>query len=156
MPSGAASMTPKPGGNGQRYNGCMKIELSPIERQALKAKAHALVPLVIIGDNGLSASVIREIERTLSAHELIKIRVNSIDREERAAWLESICGTLNAAPVQIIGKTLVIWRLSPEKVKERAKAARPAQKRKGPRLTKHQEEMIATGQLKPKAKRQPR
>ncbi|MEI6738558.1 MAG: YhbY family RNA-binding protein, partial [Pseudomonadota bacterium] len=85
----------------------MQTELSPIERQALKAKAHTLDPLVIVGDKGLSASVLREIDRTLSAHELIKIRVNNDDRDERAAWLEKICGALNAAPVQIIGKTLV-------------------------------------------------
>lgn len=134
----------------------MKIELSPIERQALKAKAHTLDPLVIIGDKGLTANVIREIDRTLSAHELIKIRVNTDDRDERAAWMEQIAGALAAAPVQMIGKTIVIWRLNPQKVKERAKAALPPQKRKGPRLTKHQEEMIATGQLKPKAKRRPR
>ena len=58
----------------------MNLTLSPIERQALKARAHTIDPLVIIGDKGLSASVIREIERTLKAHELIKIRANTDDR----------------------------------------------------------------------------
>jgi putative YhbY family RNA-binding protein len=130
----------------------MKITLSPIERQALKARAHPLSPLVIIGDNGLSASVIREIDRTLKAHELIKIRANSDDRDERAAWLDQICDALAAAPVQNIGKTLVIWRESPEKVKERARAAQPPQKPRERRVTKHQEEMRATGQMKAKAK----
>lgn len=139
-----------------RYNDAMKIELSPIARQALKARAHSLDPLVTIGDKGLSASVIREIDRTLKAHELIKIRINAEDRDERAAAMEKICRALIAAPVQIIGKTLVVWRENPEKVKERAKAALPPQVRKGPRLTKHQEEMIASGQQKPKVKRRPR
>lgn len=130
----------------------MKIELSPIARQALKGRAHALDTLVIIGDNGLTANVIREIDRTLKAHELIKIRANSDDRDERAAWLDKICGTLSAAPVQLIGKTLVIWRENPEKAlartKEAARAAMPPVKPKEKRLTKHQEEMRATGQMK--------
>jgi putative YhbY family RNA-binding protein len=139
-----------------RYTGGMKITLSPIERQALKARAHPLSPLVIIGDNGLSASVIREIDRTLKAHELIKIRANTDDREQRIAWMAELCDALAAAPVQQIGKTLVIWRENPEKVKERAKAARPPQKPRERRLTKHQEEMRATGQMKAKAQTKPR
>lgn len=130
----------------------MKIELSPIERQALKAQAHGIAPLVIIGDNGLSASVIREIDRTLKAHELIKIRANTDDRDERAAWLDKICSVLAAAPVQAIGKMLVIWRENPEKAKERARAAMPAPKPREKRLTKHQEEMRASGQATGKAK----
>ena len=139
-----------------RYTGGMKITLSPIERQALKARAHPLSPLVIIGDNGLSASVIREIDRTLKAHELIKIRTNTDDREQRIAWMAELCDALAAAPVQQIGKTLVIWRENPEKVKERVKAARPPQKPRERRLTKHQEEMRATGQMKAKAQTKPR
>jgi putative YhbY family RNA-binding protein len=139
-----------------RYTGDMKITLSPIERQALKARAHPLSPLVIIGDNGLSASVIREIDRTLKAHELIKIRANTDDREQRIAWMAELCDALAAAPVQQIGKTLVIWRENPEKVKERAKASRPPQKPRERRLTKHQEEMRATGQMKAKAQTKPR
>ena len=144
------------GNSDGRYNVAMKIELSPTERQALKAKAHPIDPLVAIGDKGLSPSVMREIDRTLAAHELIKIRANTDDRDERVAWMAKITDALSAAPVQIIGKTLVIWRENPEKVKERAKAALPPQKRKGPRLTKHQEEMIAIGQIKPKTKRRAR
>jgi RNA-binding protein len=139
-----------------RYNVDMKIELSPIARQALKAQAHSLSPLVIIGDNGLSPSVMREIERTLVAHELIKIRVNTTDREERAAWLDKIANQLSAAPVQLIGKTIVIWRENPEKARERVKAAMPAPKPKEKRLTKHQEEMRASGQMKAPVKRRPR
>jgi len=134
----------------------MKITLSPIERQALKARAHIIDPLVIIGDNGLSASVIREIDRTLKAHELIKIRANTDDREQRIVWMAELCDALAAAPVQLIGKMLVIWRENPEKVKERAKAALPPQKPRERRLTKHQEEMRATGQMKTKTKPKPR
>lgn len=131
----------------------MKITLSPIERQELKGRAHTLDPLVIIGDNGLTASVLREIDRTLKAHELIKIRANTDDRDARAAWLEEICNALHAAPVQLIGKTLVVWREDADKAKARKRAAMPAPKPREKRLTRHQEEMRATGQMKSKSSR---
>jgi RNA-binding protein len=133
------------------YTSAMKVTLSPIERQALKARAHDLAPLVIVGDKGLSASVIREIDRTLKAHELIKIRANADDRDQRAEWMETICDALAAAPVQLIGKTIVIWRENPELTKARLKAAMPAPKPKEKRLTKHQEEMRAAGLSKTNA-----
>ena len=134
----------------------MKIQLSPIARQALKAQAHSLSPLVAVADNGLSPSVMREIDRTLDAHELIKIRVNTDDRVQRAEWLDKICDSLSAAPVQLIGKTVVIWRENPEKARLRAKALLPAPVPKEKRLTKHQEEMRASGQMKAPVKRRPR
>ncbi len=134
----------------------MKIQLSPIARQALKAQAHTLSPLVAVADNGLSPSVMREIDRTLDAHELIKIRVNTDDRVQRAEWLDKICDSLSAAPVQLIGKTVVIWRENPEKARLRAKALLPAPVPKEKRLTKHQEEMRASGQMKAPVKRRPR
>jgi putative YhbY family RNA-binding protein len=126
----------------------MKITLSPAERQALKGAAHSLSPLVIIGDNGLTAAVIREIDRTLKAHELIKIRANGDDREQRAQWLDEICHALNAAPVQLVGKTLIIWREDADKAKERKRAAMPPPVRKEKRLTRQQQEMRASGQMK--------
>ena len=102
----------------------------------------------MIGDQGLTAAVIREIERSLKAHELIKVRAANDEREEREAWLDEICNALHAAPVQHIGKTLVIWRENPELTKARAKAARPPQPKKAPRRTKQQEENIAAGKTK--------
>ena len=63
----------------------MKITLSPIERKALKARAHTIDPVVMIGDQGLTAAVVREIERSLKAHELIKIRASNDIRDEREA-----------------------------------------------------------------------
>ncbi len=93
----------------------MKIELTPNQRRALRAEAHKLNPVVHIGQNGLTEAVIREIARSLDAHELIKIRVFSDDRAERDALQESICDQLDAASVQHIGKLLVIYRPHPEK-----------------------------------------
>jgi RNA-binding protein len=119
----------------------MKITLSPTERRALRASAHGLDPVVMIGQDGLTPPVLREIERAVVAHELIKIRVLGDDRDERAQLLDSICDALGCAPVQHIGKILVIWRRNEEKAKAaKAAAARAAQKPKPPRLTRQQEE----------------
>ncbi|MGA9665311.1 MAG: YhbY family RNA-binding protein [Gallionella sp.] len=90
------------------------LPLTVSERLALKGRAHALRPTVIIGNAGLTESVLKEIALTLKTHELIKIRVISEDRALRAAMLESICTQLAAAPVQHIGKILVVYKPNPE------------------------------------------
>ena len=84
--------------------------LSVAQRTALKARAHALNPTVIIGNAGLTANVLTEVSRTLKSHELIKIRVMSDDREAREAIMQEICTQLNAGAVQHIGKILVIYQ----------------------------------------------
>ncbi|MDF0605481.1 ribosome assembly RNA-binding protein YhbY [Neisseriaceae bacterium TC5R-5] len=90
----------------------MKIELKPFQRKYLQGLAHQIKPVVMIGNNGLTDSVIREIAINLDAHELIKIRVQGDERDVRTALFEQICTDLTAAPVQHIGKLLVIWRPS--------------------------------------------
>jgi len=89
-------------------------ELSPAERKALRAQAHHLDPVVAVGDAGLTPGVLAETDRALSAHGLIKIRVHGDDRERRLAILDEICASLGCAPVQTIGKLLVVWREKPE------------------------------------------
>lgn len=86
------------------------LELTVEQRKYLKAQAHALKPVVMIGSQGLSDAVIKESERAIAAHELIKIRVLGDEREAREAYLAQLCETLNAAPVQHIGKLLLIYR----------------------------------------------
>ena len=88
--------------------------LTSAARRALRAKAHALNPVVAIGQHGLTPAVLHEIDVALLAHELIKIRVFSDDRAEREHLYARICAELDAAPVQHIGKLLVVWRLAPE------------------------------------------
>jgi putative YhbY family RNA-binding protein len=88
--------------------------LSPIERKKLKARAHALNPLVHLGDKGLTDAVMAEIGRALDAHELIKVRAGAMDRHEREAALAQICARLDAQPVQHIGKIFVLFRAKPE------------------------------------------
>ena len=88
--------------------------LSATERRALRAKAHHLRPVVSIGQHGLTPAVVHEIDVNLTAHELLKIRVFSEDRAERDALLARICSELDAAPVQHLGKLLIVWRPAPE------------------------------------------
>ena len=76
----------------------------------LRGLAHKLNPVVMIGNNGLTASVLQEIENSLNAHELIKIKVFGDDREARAAMLEEICEKTGAIKVHHIGTQLVIYR----------------------------------------------
>ncbi|MCD6026322.1 MAG: YhbY family RNA-binding protein [Solimicrobium sp.] len=86
------------------------LKLSAIERSALRSEAHALNPIVLIGEAGLSEAVMKEIDLGLNSHGLIKVRVFGDDREARASMYESICTSLNAAPIQHIGKLFVIYR----------------------------------------------
>ncbi len=92
----------------------MTLQLSPVERRALKARAHALEPTVLVGSGGFTPAVAGEIERNLTAHELIKVRVMGDDRNAREDILKRICEDLGAAPVQHIGKILVVYRPKPE------------------------------------------
>ena len=111
--------------------------LSPLERKALKARAHHLNPLVLIGDAGLTPAVMREIDLAIKSHELIKVRMTGDDRDARVAAYETICGELRCAPVQHIGKLMVLYRPKPADPAAAAaalKSRRPA----GPRKTKKQ------------------
>jgi RNA-binding protein len=84
--------------------------LTAAERKALKAKAHKLEPVVQIGAKGLTDEVVAEIERALSAHELIKIRAAAIDRAARDGVFDSICEKTGAEAVQQVGKVFVLFR----------------------------------------------
>lgn len=90
--------------------------LSPAQRQTLKGLAHPLQPVVMIGNQGLTPAVLKEVERSLAAHELIKIKAASDEAETRRLWMEAICKATGAAPVQQIGKILVIYRAAAKPV----------------------------------------
>jgi RNA-binding protein len=91
--------------------------LSAKRRSELRAEAHKLSPVVIIGDKGLTDEVLAEIDRSLKAHELIKVRAATDERDARAVWIETICDRLQAHPVQQIGKVFVIYREKPKEPK---------------------------------------
>jgi len=84
--------------------------LTPAERKALKAKAHNLDPVVHIGAKGLTEEVIAEVDRALHAHELIKVRAASLDRDAREEAFDRIAEKTRAEAVQHIGKVFVLFR----------------------------------------------
>ena len=101
------------------------MTLAPGRRSALRAEAHKLDPVVIIGDKGLTDEVIAEIDRSLKAHELIKVRAATDDRAARHEWLARICERLSAEPVQEIGKIFVIYRENPPEEEAPRRRERP-------------------------------
>ena len=101
------------------------IQLSVAERKAHRAEAHHLDPVVMIGNDGLTAAVKKETDAALSAHGLIKVRVLGDDREQREAIYQQLCDELGAAPIQHIGKLLVLWRPRPKKEKPEDEERKP-------------------------------
>ena len=107
------------------------IQLTPAQRKEKRGEAHHLDPVVLIGADSLTDAVAKEADVALNAHGLIKVRVFSDDRVAREAMLQDLANRLNAAPIQHIGKLLVLWRPIPEKP-----AARPDERPAGPRIVK--------------------
>jgi putative YhbY family RNA-binding protein len=101
------------------------IELSVAERKTHRAEAHHLDPVVMIGNEGLTAAVKKETDAALNAHGLIKVRVLGEDREQREAIFQQLAEQLNAAPIQHIGKLLVLWRPKPAKAKAEDEDRKP-------------------------------
>jgi len=94
-----------------------QITLTPAQRKIHRAEAHHLDPVVMIGGDGLTPAVRKEVDGALNAHGLIKVRVFSDDRQAREAMLQTLADELEAAPIQHIGKLLVLWRPVPEKAR---------------------------------------
>lgn len=105
------------------------ITLTPAQRKAHRADAHHLAPVVMIGSDGLTPAVVKETDAALKAHGLIKVRVFSDDREARETIWATLCDALNAAPIQHIGKLLILWRPVPAKQKDATESRHP-----GPRV----------------------
>ena len=107
------------------------IVLTPAQRKEHRAAAHHLDPVVLVGGDGLTAAVIKETDHALKAHGLVKVRVFSDDRAAREGMLAALAEQLDAAPIQHIGKLLVLWRPQPpvEKTEREDRMA-------GPRIVK--------------------
>ena len=110
----------------------MAATLTPARRSELRAQAHNLRPVVLIGDKGLTDEVVAEIGRALDAHELIKVRAATDDRKAREEWMSRICERLDAHAVQQIGKVLVIYRENPVTGKTQEPGKLPAARRPPP------------------------
>ncbi len=107
------------------------IQLTPAQRKEKRADAHHLDPVVMIGADGLSPAVVKETDAALNAHGLIKVRVMSDDRANRETIFAELADKLSAAPIQHIGKLLVLWRPVPDKPKAEREDAKP-----GPKVVK--------------------
>lgn len=107
------------------------IQLTSHQRKEKRADAHHLDPVVRIGGDGLTPAVVRETDAALSAHGLIKIRVFCDERASRESMFASLSDELNAAPIQHIGKLLVLWRPIPPKEKPEREDRMP-----GPKVVK--------------------
>lgn len=88
------------------------MNLSNKQKQYLKGLAHSLKPVVQLGGNGLTEGVLAEVDAALTYHELIKVKVPSIDREEKALVMDAIVRETGALKIQVIGHILVIYRQS--------------------------------------------
>jgi len=107
------------------------LQLTPAQRKSHRADAHHLDPVVMIGGDGLTPAVLKEADTALNAHGLIKLRVLSDDRAGREQLLADLAERLDAAPIQHIGKLLVLWRPLPPKEKVEREDRKP-----GPRVVK--------------------
>jgi len=83
------------------------------DKKKLRSDAHALKPVVMIGQSGLTMAVLAEIEQALNSHELIKVKIRD-ERDERKLISEKICTETGAELIQTIGQIAVIYRLNPD------------------------------------------
>ena len=91
----------------------MAPTLTSKERAHLKSRAHALEPVVHIGGSGITDAVVAEVNRALTSHELIKVKIGTDDRADRVAIGEELCERTDAAAVHRVGKVLILWRPRP-------------------------------------------
>ncbi|HWV19314.1 MAG TPA: ribosome assembly RNA-binding protein YhbY, partial [Rhodocyclaceae bacterium] len=112
------------------------IEITTAQRRELRAAAHSLKPVVSISQKGLTDAVLKEVDRCLKAHELIKVRIYDTEREQREALFAAVCEAVGAAQVQHIGNLLVLWRERPEDPAVAGSQKAAARKAAGPRPTK--------------------
>jgi RNA-binding protein len=104
--------------------------LTQDQKKALKSKAHALNPVVMIAGNGLSQNVLNEINQALDCHELIKIKISGFEREEKLEMATEICEKFNAALVQVIGHVIVIYKKNAKKSEKKIQPKTPQQRRR--------------------------
>jgi RNA-binding protein len=88
--------------------------LESAKRKELRKIAHHLQPVILIGDGGVSEAVIAETNRALDDHELIKVKVNVLDRDDRSRMIDALVEACQAEAIQRIGKVAVIYRRNPE------------------------------------------
>jgi RNA-binding protein len=132
------------------------LEITSRERSALRSAAHALRPVVLIGDKGLSDAVLKEIDANLTSHGLIKVRAGGEDRDTREEMLVSICDALSCAPVHHLGKMLILYRPRPGMPSPADPASPAGQPKRKPSEPYTPKKLAAEGKTLAKPARAPR
>ncbi|MBA1245289.1 MULTISPECIES: ribosome assembly RNA-binding protein YhbY [Pseudomonas] len=94
------------------------MPLNTEQKKQYKSIGHHLKPVLIVADNGVTEGVAAELERALADHELIKVKVNILDREQRLETITSLCQAGRAELVQVIGKMALVYRRNPQPNKQ--------------------------------------
>ena len=94
------------------------MKISQMEKKALKAAGHNLKPVITIGMNGLSESLLLEFEKTIDHHELIKIRVRISDKYSRKELIEELCNKSKSQIISAVGSTAIVFRKNPKSQKK--------------------------------------
>ena|SRR3990167_6800261 len=87
-----------------------KTTMTPAEKQTLKAKAHHLKPVIWVGIKGLTPSLVNETDSALEAHELIKVKLNGLEKEDKRPFVIALCIELKAELIQMLGNIAIIYR----------------------------------------------
>ena len=91
----------------------MSTALTNRERAHLKARAHALEPVLHVGNAGVTDALVAEVDRALTAHELIKVKIGTDERANRVAIGDELCARTGATPVHRVGTVIILWRPRP-------------------------------------------
>ena len=89
------------------------------QQQRLRAEAHYLKPIVLMGAKGLTENVIIEIDLALATHELVKVKVGSLPKKEKQAFADEITKSTKSTLIQMIGNIMVLYRKNPKLIKEK-------------------------------------
>ncbi len=93
------------------------MSFTETQKKYLRGLGHALKPLIMVGDQGLSESLLTEFDSTLDHHELMKVKVRVGDRKARDAMIEELCSKAGALLVQRIGNVALLYKENPERKK---------------------------------------
>jgi len=94
------------------------MSLTESQKKYLRGRGHLLKPTTIVGDSGLSESLLAEYDSTLAHHELIKVKIRGADRQSRDAMVRKLCDDYSAELIQRIGNVALIFRANPDKKPE--------------------------------------
>jgi RNA-binding protein len=95
------------------------MTLNESQKKYLRGRGHDLKPLIIVGDAGLSESLLAEFDATLAHHELIKVKVRSGDRAARDEMIQKMCSGHSAVLIQRVGNVALLYRANPDKPSEK-------------------------------------